>query len=234
MSGTSRASLPKGFLSAAVLALVAAAVVSMLRPSVGAFGSGMAVGGTLLLLLCVAFLVLRHYPHDRFGSCNAVTLARAAMVVALLAMLWSGARGWDVMLVATIALSLDGVDGWLARRHGLTSDFGARFDMETDAALAMVLAAHVWFGGMTGPEVLLLGMMRYGFVLAFWPFPWLAAALPQRFGRKVVCVIQIAALILLQMPGLMPGQAQVVAWCAVLALIWSFGRDVLWLWGHRA
>ena len=55
-----------------------------------------------------------------------------------------------------------------------------------------------------------------------------------RFGRKVVCVIQIAALILLQMPGLMPGQAQVVAWCDVLALIWSFGRDVLWLWGHRA
>lgn len=185
------------------------------------------------MLLCVAFLVLRHYPHDRFGSCNAVTLARAAMVVALLAMLWSGARGWDVMLVATIALSLDGVDGWLARRDGLTSDFGARFDMETDAALALVLAAHVWFGGMAGPEVLLLGLMRYGFVLAFWPFPWLAAALPQRFGRKVVCVIQISALILLQMPGLMPGQAQMVAWFAVLALIWSFGRDVLWLWGHR-
>lgn len=234
MSGTSRASLPKGFLSAAVLAVITAAFVSMLRPSVGVFGSGMAVGGTLLLLLCVAFLVLRHYPHDRFGLCNAVTLARAAMVVALLAMLWSGGQGWDVMLVATIALSLDGVDGWLARRNGLTSDFGARFDMETDAALALVLAAHVWLGGATGPEVLLLGLMRYGFVLAFWPFPWLAAALPQRFGRKVVCVIQIAALILLQMPGFMPGQVQVVAWFAVVALIWSFGRDVLWLWRHRA
>jgi len=234
VSGTSRASLPKGFLSAAVLAVITAAFVSMLRPSVGVFGSGMAVGGTLLLLLCVAFLVLRHYPHDRFGLCNAVTLARAAMVVALLAMLWSGGQGWDVMLVATIALSLDGVDGWLARRNGLTSDFGARFDMETDAALALVLAAHVWLGGATGPEVLLLGLMRYGFVLAFWPFPWLAAALPQRFGRKVVCVIQIAALILLQMPGFMPGQVQVVAWFAVVALIWSFGRDVLWLWRHRA
>jgi phosphatidylglycerophosphate synthase len=214
--------------------VITAAFVSMLRPSVGVFGSGMAVGGTLLLLLCVAFLVLRHYPHDRFGLCNAVTLARAAMVVALLAMLWSGGQGWDVMLVATIALSLDGVDGWLARRNGLTSDFGARFDMETDAALALVLAAHVWLGGATGPEVLLLGLMRYGFVLAFWPFPWLAAALPQRFGRKVVCVIQIAALILLQMPGFMPGQVQVVAWFAVVALIWSFGRDVLWLWRHRA
>ncbi len=191
------------------------------------------VAGTVVVLALIRGKVVQHFPHARFGLCNAVTLARAAMVAALAGMLWQAPQGWDVLVLATVALALDGVDGWLARRSGLTSEFGARFDMETDAALALVLAAHVWLGGMTGPEVLLLGAMRYGFVAAFWPFPWLAAALPDRFGRKVVCVVQIAALILLQVPGLMPEVARVVAWGAVAALVWSFGRDVLWLWRHR-
>jgi hypothetical protein len=31
----------------------------------------------------------------------------------------------------------------------------------------------------------------------------------------------------------MPEVARAVAWGAVTALVWSFGRDVLWLWRHR-
>lgn len=233
-ASSSRAGLPAGFVPAAAAAVAIAGAVALLRADSWPLGVGIALGGAVTLVVAVAVLVLRHYPHARFGLCNAVTLARAAMVLALLVMLGTGPQGWDVLAVAALALCLDGVDGWLARSRGLVSAFGARFDMETDAALALVLAAHVWLGGMTGPEVLLLGLMRYGFVAAFWPFPWLAAPLPERFGRKVVCVIQIAALILLQVPGLLPAVAQAVAWAAVVALVWSFGRDALWLWRHRA
>lgn len=233
-TSTSRAGLPDGFVPAAALAVAMAGAVALLRADIWPAGVGFALVGASALVAVVGVMAARHYPYPRFGLCNAVTLARAGMVVALLVKLGSGAQGWDVLLVATFALCLDGVDGWLARRSGLVSAFGARFDMETDAALALVLAAHVWLGGMAGPEVLLLGLMRYGFVAAFWPFPWLAAALPERFGRKLVCVIQIAALILLQVPGLTAGLAQGVAWAAVAALIWSFGRDTLWLWRHRA
>lgn len=185
----------------------------------------------------VAIVVARMpgvYFHDRFGLCNLVTLLRAALVAVLAGLLWDGAQGWTVLIIATVGLALDGVDGWLARRAGLTSAFGARFDMETDAALALVLAAHVWLAGMTGPEILILGLTRYVFVLAFWPFPWLAAPLPDRFGRKLVCVVQIAALILLQVPGLPPPGAALIAWPAVAALLWSFGRDTVWLWRNRA
>ena len=174
------------------------------------------------------------YPHDRFGLCNLVTLLRAALVAGLIGLLWVGVHGWVVLALATFGLALDGVDGWLARKEGLTSAFGARFDMETDAALALVLAAHVWAAGMTGAEVLILGLMRYVFVLGFWPFPWLSAPLPERFGRKLVCVVQIAALILLQVPDLSRAMAVMIAWPAVAALLWSFGRDTLWLWRNRA
>ena len=39
---------------------------------------------------------------------------------------------------AAAVVALDGVDGWIARRIGRTTVFGARFDMEVDAALMLV------------------------------------------------------------------------------------------------
>ncbi|NBE06616.1 CDP-alcohol phosphatidyltransferase [Rhodobacter sp. CCP-1] len=230
----SRDGLPAGVGPAAALAVALAFLPMILRPDGGWMAVAVSFAGTLAMLAFVLRMLPQHYPHPRFGLCNAVTQARAAMTAGLFGMIWSGPQGWDVLAVAAVALSLDGVDGWFARRSGLASDFGARFDMETDAALALVLAGHVWLGGMTGPEVLLLGAMRYAFVAAFWPCPWLAAPLPVRFGRKVVCVVQIGALIVLQVPELPPMAARAVAWGAVGALVWSFGRDVLWLWRHRA
>ena len=61
---------------------------------------------------------------------------------------------------------LDGMDGWLARRSTLASAFGARFDMETDALLIMVLSALAWRWDRAGAWVLACGLMRYGFVAA--------------------------------------------------------------------
>lgn len=232
--GRSREGLPVGFGPATGLAVALAFLPMLVRPEGGVVALAVSLAVMLVLLVFIRWKLRLFYPHPRFGLCNVVTQARAAMTAALFGMLWSAPQGWDVLVIAAVALSLDGVDGWLARRSGLVSDFGARFDMETDAALALVLAAHVWLGGMTGPEVLLLGAMRYAFVAAFWPCPWLAAPLPDRFGRKVVCVVQIAALIVLQVPDLLPGVARAVAWGAVAALVWSFGRDVMWLWRHRA
>ncbi|MFU8881995.1 MAG: CDP-alcohol phosphatidyltransferase family protein [Rhodobacterales bacterium] len=179
------------------------------------------------------------YPHHRFGACNAVTLLRAGLGASLLTPLFAsdpvaGNLGaWAVAGVALIVLALDGVDGMLARRSGLTSAFGARFDMEVDAALSLILTLHVLVDGTVGPVVLLLGVMRYLFVAAAMALPWLSAPLPQRFGRKMVCVAQVSALIALQVPVLPSALAQWIAVVAGLALLWSFGRDTLWLWRHR-
>jgi len=61
----------------------------------------------------------------------------------------------------------------------------------------------------------------------------LQALLAERFGRKLVCVVQVAALIALQVPVLPIVLAQWIAVGAVAALLWSFGRDTLWLWRHK-
>jgi len=235
---------PRAMSPRAGLALAAAiTLAAMVVLHVSVFPAGVSsLAALMLFLLGVGTLwwqLPRHYPHPRFGACNAVTLFRAGLGATLLTPILvdglaeNAMNGWAVALVATVALSLDGVDGWLARRSGLSSAFGARFDMEVDAALALLLSLLALAAGTVGPVVLVLGLMRYAFVAASWVLPWMAAPLPDRFGRKVVCVIQIAALIALQAPIVTGSVALSIVLGAALALIWSFGRDILWLWRYR-
>ena len=185
----------------------------------------------LLASLAVAMLMRRAYPHDRIGACNVVTLGRTALVCALLAPLLAGhAAGWAVAGVAGLALALDGVDGRLARQSRLVSRFGARFDIEVDATLALVLSLHLLAGTAAGPQILVLGLTRYAFVLAGLRWPWLQADLPERRWRKAICVMQLSVLILLQTPLPGPAQAEALGWLTALALVCSFAADVLWLW----
>ena len=116
------------------------------------------------------------HPGPGLGPANRLTLARAALVLplavlALLPGVFTGAGYWWMVGLSTMALVLDGLDGLLARRTGTESAFGARFDMELDAFLLLVLSALVWWRGSVGSWVLLVGGLRYVFVLGglLWP-----------------------------------------------------------------
>lgn len=187
------------------------------------------VGGAVLALR----LIGRGYPHESLGMCNVVTLIRLALAAALVAPLAGDAAPWGVFAIALLALVLDGVDGWLARRESRVSDFGARLDMEVDSALALILALNAWASGTTGPIVLLIGLPRYVFAAATRILPWLGRPAPERFSRKAVCVLQLGTLIALQLPPVATGLATPVVAVVALALLWSFGRDILWLWRTR-
>lgn len=176
------------------------------------------------------------YPHDRLGRANLVTQLRAAMAVSLSGCLVypiADDAGWLAVGVASVCLLLDGVDGWLARRDRLVSGFGARYDMEVDSFLALMLTLVAWRSAGWGAEVLLLGLPRYGFVLASALLPFLRRPLPQSFRRKACCVLQIAALILLIAP--LPG-GRIAGGLALLAggcLYASFAVDIVHLWRRR-
>jgi phosphatidylglycerophosphate synthase len=164
-----------------------------------------------------------------------VTLVRLVLVCALgVHVLGGGGASWVFLVLALVALALDGVDGWLARRQGLASAFGARFDVEVDALMALVLAVNAALNPQIGMVAVLLGLPRYAFILASQGLPWLRGPLPERFSRKVVCVMQLAALIALQAPILPPLLAVGLMGAAALALLWSFAVDILWLWRARA
>ncbi len=116
----------------------------------------------------------------------------------------------------------------MARRTGTSTALGARFDMEVDAFLILVLSVYVSM--QLGPWVLLIGGMRYAFVAAARYAPWLNAPLPPSFARKTVAAIQGICL-LVAGAELLPRPANLtIVLLALGSLVWSFGRDVRWLW----
>ena len=136
-----------------------------------------------------------------------------------------------LVATAAVALALDAVDGPVARRTGTVSRFGARFDGETDAALILVLAVAA--GSVAGWWLLAAGAVRYAFGAAGLVRPWLGAALPFRYWRKVVAAAAGVGLTVLA-SGLLPSTPALVVGLAVLVLLAeSFGRDVLWLRRRR-
>ncbi len=198
------------------------------------------IGGTAALLhlaistaLLLAALWRRRAPS--LGWANAVTVARSALVGVVTGLVVASfvAPVPTPLLVgiAAPALALDAVDGWVARRTGSASELGARFDMEVDAFLLLVLSAYV--ARTLGAWVLAIGLMRYAFVAAGWALPWLRAQLPPRYWRKVVTAAQGIALTLAAL-GLVPALAGLLVGVALALLVESFGRDVVWLARRRS
>jgi phosphatidylglycerophosphate synthase len=135
-----------------------------------------------------------------------------------------------LVTLVVVALLLDGVDGWVARRTSSSSELGARFDMEVDAFLLLVLSVYV--SRELGGWVLAIGLMRYAFVAASWVLPWMNRRLPFRYWRKVVTAVQGIALAV-AMTGLLPGVDAILVAIALVLLVESFGRDVIWLVRRR-
>ncbi len=177
------------------------------------------------------------HPHARLGSANVVTLVRAALVALLAALIreapWESVA-WLAVALGTIVALLDGVDGYLARRSGLASDFGARFDMETDAFFILVLAAIVWTHGKADWWVLAAGGLRYVFVAAGWVLPWMRASLSPTLRGKWMAVLQMAGLLVALGPIVPQPLSAWVAGTTLAGLTWSFAVDVGRLWRGRA
>ncbi|WP_375546465.1 CDP-alcohol phosphatidyltransferase family protein [Actinophytocola gossypii] len=191
--------------------------------------AGLAVGAAGLVALAVA---ARRSGVSAFGPADLVTLGRAVLVVGVTALVADGSAPVPLLVaLAAVALSLDAVDGRLARRTGTVSAFGARFDMEVDAFLILILSVHV--AGDLGPWVLVIGLMRYGFVAAGWTRGWLRAPLPVSLFRKTVAAAQGIVLVVAASGVLGTLGSVVVVGAALVALVWSFGRDLLWLREQR-
>ena len=216
-----------GLAAVAVLATATAKSLSLDATVVAAAAS------LYLVLTTVMWRAQAGAPPAGFGVANRATLARAALTCLLGGLVVAGDAvtgfAWAIVLVASVAAALDLADGWLARRHRQSSAFGARFDMETDALLILVLAALVVQAGQAGPWVLAAGLLRYVFVLAGLVWPALTQPLPRSQRRRAICAAQLVALIVCLAPIVAPPAASAIAAVALIALIVSFAVDTLYL-----
>jgi phosphatidylglycerophosphate synthase len=171
----------------------------------------------------------------RLGPADRVTLVRAFLAVAAAALVADAflapLHRTVMVTIGVVVLVLDGVDGWVARRTGTMSPFGARFDMEVDAFLILVLSVQV--ARSAGIWVLAIGLARYAFVAAGWILPWLRESAPPRPWCKAVAVIQGVVLVV-GVADVLPGPVPALVLVVALALLAeSFGREIAWLWRHR-
>ncbi|MBT2785327.1 MULTISPECIES: CDP-alcohol phosphatidyltransferase family protein [unclassified Halomonas] len=190
-------------------------------------------GVAIAFYIVISTLVMFFWPYGSLGWANRVTLARAVLVALVAGALadntFTGAIGqW--LAIAVFALLLDGVDGWIARRTKSHTPFGARFDMELDALLILLLCAGLLRLESLGVWVLLIGGMRYLFIAASWQFPWLSQPLFESYRRKAVCVWQVVALLLALTPLTSHLVANLLAISALISLTYSFGFDIWWLY----
>jgi len=208
----------------------------VLALTVGLGRTGWIVGVAAGLGLDVALArALWRDPTARLGPAGRVTLTRATLVVGVAALTADSfgrdAVGATLVGLASVALALDFVDGWVARQTRTASALGAALDGEVDAFLILVLSVAV--APSAGVWVLAMGAARYVFLAAGWPFRWMRATLPRRDWRKVVTAAQGVTLTVAAGEVLPLTATRVVLAAALALLAESFGRDVWWLWRHR-
>ncbi len=204
-------------------------------------GVGLSAAGWVVGITCGAVMNaglargLSHYRSDRLSPADWVTLARATLAVGVAALVaHSFSQAVPVTLLvplAVIALGLDALDGWVARRTTTTATLGAHFDAEVDAFLILVLSVYV--ARPAGAWVLAIGAARYAFLAAGWLLPWMREPLPPRYWRKVVAATQGIVLTIAAADVLPPALTQAILVAALALLGESFGRDVWWLRSTR-
>lgn len=221
------------------LAAGVAAAAAWLAPQLGVSSAYPLTAGLVASagLLVALIGIGGHYPFPRLGPANLVTLVRGgvlALVAGLVAEPATVAAAWAGVACGTAVAVLDGVDGLLARRTGMSSRFGARFDMEIDALLILVLSCLAWRHGKAGAWVLLGGLLRYAFVVAGWLLAWMRAPLSSTFRGKTVAVAHTSGVCTALGP-IVPWPLSAAAAALTTALLlWSFGVDVGRLWRARA
>ncbi len=213
------------------------ALLAALAGTVGLGPTGWVVGTACGVTTYVGLTrgLARHGGGGGLRPADRVTLTRATIVGAVAALVAdSFSRPTPVTLLVAltvVALLLDAIDGWLARRTASVTTLGARFDLEVDAFLILVLSVYV--ARSAGAWVLAIGAARYLFVGAGWLLPWLRGTLPPRRWCKVVAATQGVVLATTAAAVLPPWLASAALGTALVLLAESFGREVWGLWALR-
>lgn len=103
---------------------------------------------------------------------NLVTLSRGVLILPILVLLRAHRPGWALGLYVAAALT-DAVDGWLARRAGQASAFGAQLDAVVDnvfslAILGFLMLAFPGLGDRQAASLLALAVVPPAYLALSW------------------------------------------------------------------
>lgn len=208
--------------------VLALALVTALLLNPTPLMAGLAV---LLAVLGAGRSLTRREP---WGRADDITTLRLGLLLVFTALVVDGPGfGWAAVAVGALALALDAVDGPVARRSGQTAA-GAAYDETVDALVVLVLAlglVPLWGWWCALPGLTYYAFRGIALVRPAWRRP-----LPPSGARKLVAASQGVLLLTAGSPPALavPPLGVLCAGAALLALGWSFGRDIVWLERRRA
>jgi phosphatidylglycerophosphate synthase len=113
-----------------------------------------------------------------------------------------------------VVMIADGIDGYLARRLKQNSEFGAVFDMEVDAFLALSLSFLIWQKHPDAFWVLVAGSLRYLFVILYHLLGWHKRKRPEMPEAKLIAVLFFISLLVPQVL-----DWRIAFWCTVAGCV---------------
>jgi phosphatidylglycerophosphate synthase len=105
--------------------------------------------------------------HGPPNYSNIITFIRLCLTF-LIGFLYTALSNSAIAVTALVVISMDGLDGYLARRFKSSSTTGAYFDKETDAFFVCIMCSAIYLKGYLGSWILLIGFMRYIYVLVLF------------------------------------------------------------------
>ena len=229
--------------AAVVVSLVVAAEIKPLSAPV--FGLlGLWIAGAMWVLFVLARRRHPDGPGPRLP--NALTASRTVAAVALMAAMALGSRwpqvrdvatgsaGWWLVAVLLLVELTDYLDGKLARRAH-AGRFGSVWDMETDAVFALALTVVNRHLHGVGIYVLLIGLMRYLYVL-LWHHETVPVSAPpiQKLFSKTTTAVLVTTLIVVLAP-VIDSRFRATILIVVLGMqVTSFAWDIWLQWRYRA
>jgi phosphatidylglycerophosphate synthase len=161
-----------------------------------------------------------------FGWADALTGARLTVLILVAAFLPEREL---VVAAFVFNVTLDGFDGYVARKLRQATLFGAAFDREADALFVLVAYMHFYSGGWLGPWLLLAGTLPYAYRL-------IASASPVRIaaGHKEGLAAPLAGLNFMMLVGaaVLPAYSTIILVGSVTVVCLSFSVSFWGLYRH--
>jgi len=182
-------------------------------------------------------LELNHRPGEErllpgFGPATWITLLRGLLLAgtagfAALPRLW-GLLGWAPMATFTVAITLDLLDGYVARRSGLVTQLGEALELGMDSLAMLVGSGLAVLYGVLPWWYLSFGLASPAFRLGLWLRVRLglpSQELPQSTFRRQIAGFCMGFLSAALWPIVSPIAATWVGLLFLLPFLVSFGRD---------
>ncbi len=152
--------------------------------------------GIAALFSFSAFYFIKYFKDQQttflFEAANIVTSIRLLLLITLVFFSFSSLQ---IASIAFLVLVLDGLDGYLARKHKTTSSFGEYLDMETDALYVLTLTCLLYQNGTFGLWIISLGLLRYLYFIALLFFKEPKQKEERVFRARLIAVILMGSLI---------------------------------------